>query len=72
MEARHLISPVPFPAEIETSAKSMMTQCPENILLAKDTAFGIHRINHYVITVKYSAVFILCYIFELKNKLGNK
>jgi len=49
----------------------MMTQCPENILLAKDTAIGLHRIKHYIITVKYSAVFVLCYIFELKNKLGN-
>jgi hypothetical protein len=34
-------------------------------------AIVIHRINHYVISVKHSAVFVLCCIFELKNKLRN-
>jgi hypothetical protein len=50
-----------------------MIKSPENILLAKDTAIGIHRINHYIITVKPSAVLILCHIFELRNtgKLRN-
>jgi hypothetical protein len=52
-------------------AQSLWWQCPENILLVKDIAIGIHRINHYVISVKYSAVFIIFYTFELKNKLGN-
>jgi len=50
----------------------MMTQCPDNILFAKDTAIGIHRINCCVITVKHSAVFVQCYTYELKNKLRNK
>jgi len=42
-----------------------MTQCPENILLAKDTTIGIHRINTMLLLsniLQYS-------YYELKNKL---